>query len=202
MNTGAIHGAAIGAEEIAETKKILGFDPESHFQVDDDVIAHTRSLADRAAEARVSWEESFAAWSAREPERFALFERLMAGEIPDLTPHLPTFEGADSLATRAASGQVINALAAVLPELWGGSADLAESNLTTIKGAPSFAPAEHSTAHWDRQPVWPGTALWYPRARNGRNCERHCPPWSDQSIRRKLFLISRTTCRLRFASLR
>ncbi len=152
MNTGAIHGAAIGAEEIAETKKILGFDPESHFQVDDEVIAHTRSLAERSAEARASWEKSFAAWSAREPERFALFERLMAGEIPDLTPHLPTFEGADSLATRAASGQVINALAAVLPELWGGSADLAESNVTTIKGAPSFAPAEHSTAHWSADP--------------------------------------------------
>lgn len=152
MNTGAIHGAAIGAEEIAETKKILGFDPDAHFQVDDEVIAHTRSVAERSAATRTTWEESFAAWSAREPERFALFERLMAGEMPDLTPHLPTFEGADSLATRAASGQVINALAAVLPELWGGSADLAESNVTTIKGAPSFAPVEHSTAHWSADP--------------------------------------------------
>ena len=152
MDTGAIHGAAIGAEEIAETKKILGVDPDAHFHVDDDVIAHTRSVSERSAVARATWEESFAAWSAREPERFALFQRLMAGEMPDLTPHLPSFEGTDALATRAASGQVINALAAVLPELWGGSADLAESNVTTIKHAASFAPPEHSTAHWTATP--------------------------------------------------
>ncbi len=152
MNTGKIHGAAIGAEEIAETKKIRGFDPDQHFQVDDDTIAHTRSLAERSGVARAEWETSFQAWAAREPERHALFERLHSGEVLDLSAHLPTFEGVESMATRAASGKVINALAGVLPELWGGSADLAESNVTTISDAPSFAPSEHSTAHWSATP--------------------------------------------------
>ena len=152
MNTGKIHGAAIGADEIAETKKILGFDPEAHFAVSDEVIAHTRSLAERAAAERAQWAETFEAWSAANPERRALFDRLQAGELPDLESVLPDFEGVDAIATRAASGKVINALAGVLPELWGGSADLAESNVTTIESAASFAPTEHSTAHWSAEP--------------------------------------------------
>ena len=152
MNTGKIHGAAIGAEEIGETKKILGFNPDEHFGVSDEVIAHTRSLADRAKAQRAQWDARFEAWATEHPERHALFQRLQAGELPDLESVLPDFDGVDSIATRAASGQVINALAEVLPELWGGSADLAESNVTTIDGAHSFAPSEHSTAHWNATP--------------------------------------------------
>jgi transketolase len=148
MNTGKIHGAAIGAEEIAQTKTILGFDPEQHFAVSDEVIAHTRSLAERATAERAEWTQKFDAWSAAHPERRALLDRLQAGELPDLESALPDFDGVESIATRAASGKVINALAGVLPELWGGSADLAESNVTTIEAAASFAPPEHSTAQW------------------------------------------------------
>ena len=152
MNTGKIHGSAIGAEEISETKSLLGFDPDETFIVEDDVLAHTRELSARAASQKSSWQERFDAWAKAQPERKALLDRLEAGELPDLEAALPTFDGVEALATRQASGQVINALASVMPELWGGSADLAESNLTTINGAKSFVPAEHSTAHWTGDP--------------------------------------------------
>lgn len=152
MNTGKIHGSAIGAEEISETKSLLGFDPDETFIVEDDVLAHTRELSARAASKKSSWQERFDAWAQAQPERKALLDRLEAGGLPDLEAALPTFDGVEALATRQASGQVINALAAVMPELWGGSADLAESNLTTINGAKSFVPAEHSTAHWTGDP--------------------------------------------------
>jgi len=152
MNTGKIHGSAIGADEIAETKSILGFNPDEHFIAEAEVIEHTRSLADRAKEERATWQTSFDAWAEDHPESKALFDRLQSDALPDLESALPRFEGVESLATRQASGQVINALAEVLPELWGGSADLAESNLTTINGAKSFVPSEHSTAHWTGDP--------------------------------------------------
>ncbi|WP_067353788.1 transketolase [Microbacterium hydrocarbonoxydans] len=149
QNTGKIHGSALGADELAATKKVLGFDPEQHFVVADDVIAHTRGLAARAAEARAVWQESFDAWAAANPERKALLDRLESGELPDgIASALPSFEAGKEVSTRAASGTVINALAAELPELWGGSADLAESNLTTIKDAKSFIPSEWSTHEW------------------------------------------------------
>ncbi|WP_194395584.1 transketolase [Microbacterium atlanticum] len=149
QNTGKIHGSALGADELAATKEVLGFDPEQSFVVADDVLAHTRALADRAAEARAAWQESFDAWAAANPERKALLDRLEAGELPeDITAALPSFEAGKDVSTRAASGVVINALAAELPELWGGSADLAESNLTTIKDAKSFIPSEWSTHEW------------------------------------------------------
>jgi transketolase len=151
QNTGKIHGSALGADELAATKKVLGFDPEQSFVVADDVIAHTRALADRAAEARAAWQASFDEWAAANPERKALLDRLEAGALPaDLSA--PSFESGKDVSTRAASGQVINALAAQLPELWGGSADLAESNLTTIKDAKSFIPAEWSTHEWSGDP--------------------------------------------------
>ena len=151
QNTGKIHGSALGADELAATKKVLGFDPEQSFVVADDVIAHTRKLAERAAEARAAWQADFDAWAAANPERKALLDRLEAGALPaDLSA--PTFEAGKDVSTRAASGQVINALAAQLPELWGGSADLAESNLTTIKDAKSFIPAKWSTREWSGDP--------------------------------------------------
>ncbi len=153
QNSGKIHGSALGADELAATKKVLGFDPEQTFAVADDVIAHTRGLAARASDARAAWQESFDAWAAANPEKKALLDRLEAHELPaDITSALPVFESGKEVSTRAASGQVINALAAELPELWGGSADLAESNLTTIKGAPSFIPAEWSTHEWSGNP--------------------------------------------------
>ncbi len=151
QNTGKIHGSALGADELAATKKVLGFDPEQNFVVADDVIAHTRALADRTATARAAWQADFDAWAAANPERKALLDRLEAGALPeDLT--VPSFESGKDVSTRAASGVVINALAEQLPELWGGSADLAESNLTTIKGAKSFIPAEWSTHEWSGDP--------------------------------------------------
>lgn len=151
QNTGKIHGSALGADELAATKKVLGFDAEQSFVVADDVLAHTRALADRAAEERAGWQESFDAWAAANPERKALLDRLEAGELPEGLAG-PSFEAGKDVSTRAASGVVINALAAELPELWGGSADLAESNLTTIKDAKSFIPAEWSTHEWSGDP--------------------------------------------------
>ncbi len=149
QNTGKIHGSALGSDEASGTKAALGWDTAETFVVPDDVLAHTRSLADRAAAVRAEWQKSFDAWKGSNPTEAALLDRMEKGELPaELEAALPVFEAGTSLATRAASGKVINAIAAVMPELWGGSADLAESNLTTINGARSFVPAEHSTEHW------------------------------------------------------
>ncbi|WP_102141015.1 transketolase [Mycobacterium hubeiense] len=157
MNTGKAHGAALGEEEVAAVKKILGFDPEKTFEVRDDVIAHTRKLVDRGKDAHEKWQSEFDAWAAREPERKALLDRLTAGELPDgWDADLPHWEpGSKAVATRAAFGEALNAVAPKLPELWGGSADLAGSNNTTIKGAPSFGPPSISTKEF--------TADWYGR---------------------------------------
>nr|WP_175988221.1 transketolase [Microbacterium ihumii] len=153
QNTGKIHGSALGADELAATKKVLGFDPEQSFVVADDIIEHTRALAERAAAERAEWQKSFDAWAEANPERKALLDRLEEHALPDgIQAALPAFEAGKDVSTRAASGQVINALAAELPELWGGSADLAESNLTTIKDAASFIPSEWSTHEWSGNP--------------------------------------------------
>lgn len=149
QNSGKIHGSALGAEELAGLKTALGFDPEQTFQVDADVIAHTRGYQNRADAVRAQWQGDFDSWAAKNPERKALFDRIQSGKAPaGLEAALPKFDGGTEVSTRAASGKVINAIAAVMPELWGGSADLAESNLTTISGAKSFVPAEWSTHEW------------------------------------------------------
>ena len=153
QNTGKIHGSALGADELAATKKAMGRDPEATFVVDDAVIAHTRQAVDRGRERHAAWHERFEAWASANPEKKALFDRMQAGELPEgLVDALPVFEGGTSVSTRAASGKVINAIAPHLPEFWGGSADLAESNLTTIHGGGSFAPSEHSTKEWTASP--------------------------------------------------
>ncbi|AQA25853.1 transketolase [Rhodococcus sp. MTM3W5.2] len=154
MNTGDVHGAALGADEVAGVKVALGFDPEKSFDVDPAALAHAREVAVRGAAARAAWDSEFAAWAAREPERKALFDRLQAGEFPaGWTDMLPTWEpDAKGAATRKASAKVLNALGPILPELWGGSADLAGSNNTTIDGSDSFGPASISTKDWTAQP--------------------------------------------------
>ena len=153
QNTGGAHGAALGAEEIAATKEILGFDPAQSFIVEDEVLAHTRAVRQRGATAHAQWQERFDAWRAANPERAQLFDRLQAGELPaGLAEALPAFEAGASIATRAASGTVLNALAPVMPELWGGSSDLAGSNNTLIKGEPSFLPVERSSAMFPGNP--------------------------------------------------
>ena len=153
QNTGKIHGSALGAEEVAGLKKVLGFDPERTFQVDDDVLAHAREVVDRGAAARTAWQETFEAWQSANPEAAALLERVEAKKLPaELDAALPVFEAGKDVSTRAASGKVLNAIGPVMPELWGGSADLAESNNTTIEGSPSFIPASRSTAAWKGNP--------------------------------------------------
>lgn len=149
QDTGAIHGAALGSEALVGLKNVLGFDPEKTFQVDEDVLAHTRSLKDRAAADRAKWQESFDEWAKNNPEAKALYDRLEADELPeDIESALPVFEGGSSVSTRAASGKVLNALAEKLPELWGGSSDLAGSNNTTIVDGGSFAPSQYVTKEW------------------------------------------------------
>ncbi|MFD7299894.1 transketolase [Streptomyces pharetrae] len=141
-NTEASHGSALGEEEIAATKRILGFDPERTFEVADEVLAHTRRALDRGAEAHTAWDKRIAAWRTAQPERAAEFDRISKGELPaGWEEKLPVFEPGKALATRAASGKVLQALGGVIPELWGGSADLAGSNNTTIDKSSSFLPA-------------------------------------------------------------
>ncbi|WP_031480751.1 transketolase [Streptomyces bicolor] len=141
QNTEASHGSALGAEEIAATKRILGFDPEQSFEVADEVLAHTRRALDRGAEAHAAWDKQLGTWRAANAERAALFDRIVAGQLPEgWQDALPVFEEGKSVATRAASGKVLQALGAAIPELWGGSADLAGSNNTTIDKTSSFLP--------------------------------------------------------------
>ena len=153
QNTGKIHGSALGADELAAVKEVLGFDPAKNFDVPAEVIEHTRKAIDRGIAAHAEWDVAFTAWAEANPERKALLERLLTGELPDgVEAALPVFEAGKDLSTRAASGKVINAVAPIMPELWGGSADLAESNNTTIEGAASFVPAERSTHEWTGNP--------------------------------------------------
>ena len=140
-DTEASHGSALGAEEIAATKRLLGFDPEQSFQVEDAVLKHARRALDRGAEAHAAWDKRIAEWRGAEPERAALFDRISRGELPaGWEDALPVFEEGRSVATRAASGKVLQSLGPVLPELWGGSADLAGSNNTDIDKSSSFLP--------------------------------------------------------------
>ncbi|WP_415941163.1 transketolase [Streptomyces sp. 067-1] len=141
QNTEAAHGSALGDDEVAATKRVLGFDPEKSFEVSDEVIAHTRKALEKGQAARAVWEKSFQQWRDNNPERAAEYERVAKGELPKgWEEKIPVFEAGKGLATRAASGKVLQALGDVVPELWGGSADLAGSNNTTIDKTSSFLP--------------------------------------------------------------
>jgi len=154
QGTEKAHGSALGDDEVAATKKILGWDPDRTFEVPPEVIAHTRRLRDRGAAWGAEWDERYDAWSAANPESAALLHRLKERALPEgLADALPTFEASEKgVATRSASGKVINAIAPLMPELWGGSADLAGSNNTTIESAPSFLPTSRDTKEWKADP--------------------------------------------------
>jgi transketolase len=153
-DTGAAHGSALGVPEVKATKEILHFDPEVDFPVEDEALNRARQVAERGKKLHAEWEGPFVAWASANPERKALFDRLAARRLPDgWTEKLPSFPAdAKGMATRKASGAILTAIGPVLPELWGGSADLAESNLTTMEGEPSFIPTDHQTAMWPGNP--------------------------------------------------
>ena len=185
QNTEAAHGSALGDDEVAATKRVLGFDPEQNFEVSDEVLAHTRAALDRGRDAKAEWEKGFAAWRTANPERAAEFDRIAAGELPaGWEEKLPVFETGKGVATRAASGKVLQALGAVIPELWGGSADLAGSNNTTIDKTSSFLPDGQPAA--GRRPVRPHDPLRHPRALHGRGDERHRAARQHPHLRRHL----------------
>ena len=153
MNTGSVHGSALGADEVKATKEALGFDPEVEFFIDDAVLAHTRKLVDRGAEKHAAWQKKVDQWAAANPDGKALFDRLAARKLPEgFDADLPTWEVGESVATRKASEATLQALGKTLPELWGGSADLAGSNNTFIKGDPSFGPENITTETWTTTP--------------------------------------------------
>jgi len=153
-NTGAAHGSALGAPEVAATKEILGFDPAVNFPVEEEALARAREVAERGKALHAAWDEQFKSWEKQSSERSSLFARMATHSLPaGWTEALPEFPAdPKGIATRKASGEVLSALAPVLPELWGGSADLAESNLTTMKGEPSFIPTNHQTEMWQGGP--------------------------------------------------
>ncbi len=160
QGTGKSHGSALGTEEVAATKQIMGMDPAKSFEVAQEVLDHTRSLVNRGSALRAEWDQQFAGWASNNPEAAQLLQRLRDGKLPDdWAAGLPTFEtgssGADpkAMSTRKASGVTIQALAQALPELWGGSADLADSNNTTIESSPSFIPVDRSTKMWSGDPI-------------------------------------------------
>ena len=158
QNTGAAHGSALGEEEIRKTKEILGFNPDAHFVVAQEVLAHTRKVIHRGQKAHAEWDKGYVKWRSDHPSRAALLDRMSTRSLPEgWAAALPTFptkkDGkSNAIATRAASGKILTALADVLPELWGGSADLAESNNTTMEGEPSFVPSDRQTKMWQGGP--------------------------------------------------
>ncbi|WP_200807823.1 transketolase [Demequina sp. NBRC 110056] len=157
QNTGGVHGSALGADEVAGLKSVLGFDPAESFVVEPEILAHMQQVKDRGQAAHSEWNAQFSRWEAENPERAELLSRLVGRELPEgWDEALPSFEVGTKVATRAASGKVLGALAPVLPELWGGSADLAGSNNTTMAGEPSFIPPRRSTHSWP-------DAQWYGR---------------------------------------
>jgi len=147
QNTGKIHGSALGKDEVAATKEILHFNPSGTFEVSAEVLEHVREVKERGRRLHRAWSDKFTVWVEENPERAELLDRMQSRTLPNgWAKAMPSFPAdPKGIATRAASGQVLNALAPVLPELWGGSADLAESNNTTMKGEPSFVPSEFST---------------------------------------------------------
>ena len=148
--TAKSHGSALGDEEIAATKKELGLNPDEKFAMPADVFAHVRSVKVRGAALRKEWDGKFAQWQSDHPDRAALLKRLVARDLPTgWEASLPVFEAGKDVATRTASGHVINAIAKALPEFWGGSADLADSNMTTIEGGNSFLPASSDMKNAD-----------------------------------------------------
>ncbi|MGX5655274.1 transketolase [Geodermatophilus nigrescens] len=154
QNTGASHGSALGDDEVRATKEVLGFDPERTFQVDDDVLAHARSVVEKGRQAHAEWQQRFDAWAQANPEGADLLARMRERRLPEgWADVLPTFDAdPKGVATRKASGKVLAALYPALPELWGGSADLAESNNTAVEGEPSFLPADRQTKMWSGGP--------------------------------------------------
>ncbi len=152
-NDPSSHGSALGDEAVAALKKVLGFDPAKTFEIDEEALAHAREVAQRGAQAHAEWDEALAQWRSANPDKAALYDRIKAGELPEdfdkaIDDLEATFEVGSKVATRKASGAALNAVAAVMPELWGGSADLGGSNNTNIKGAQSFAPAKYATTQW------------------------------------------------------
>ncbi|MEI2775810.1 MAG: transketolase [Tetrasphaera sp.] len=154
QDTGKSHGSALGADEIAGLKEVLGFDPKKTFEVPRSLITHTRKVKVRGKAAHREWDKTFAAWRKTNPGAAEMLDRILAGELPSgLARAVPTFPADEKgIATRAASGKVLTALADVVPELWGGSADLAESNNTTMDGQPSFIPTGKQTREWPGDP--------------------------------------------------
>ncbi|MDQ1248309.1 MAG: transketolase [Actinomycetota bacterium] len=141
QGTAKAHGSALGTAEVAATKEVLGFDPAKDFAVDPEVLAHTRQLRERGAQVHAAWDQQFGQWREQRGALAELLDRLRDRRLPaDFSEAIPVFAAGDDMATRSSSGKVINAIAAVLPEFWGGSADLAGSNDTTIVGAKSFEP--------------------------------------------------------------
>jgi transketolase len=154
QNTGKAHGSALGDDEVAATKEVLGFDPTQTFEVPTGVLEHTRKLGERGSAAGDTWDKQFQKWRDKHPDGFETLMRLKSRSLPEgWADKLPSFEAdPKGVATRKASSKVINAIAATVPEFWGGSADLAESNNTTIEDAASFAPKERSTGMWSADP--------------------------------------------------
>ena len=154
QNTGAAHGSALGEDEVRATKEVLGLDPEASFDVAPEVIEHARTVVDRGREAHAAWQEQFDAWTQGNPDGAALLERMTTRTLPEgWAEKLPSWDAdPKGVATRKASGEVLAALYPVVPELWGGSADLAESNNTAVKGEPSFLPASRQTKMWTGGP--------------------------------------------------
>ncbi len=154
-NDPSAHGSALGAEAVAGLKKTLGYDPEQNFQIDEEALAHAREVAQRGLAAHKDWDEKYQAWRKANPDKAALYDRIHAGKLPEgfdkaLDDLEAGFEPGSKVATRKASGAVINALAPIMPELWGGSADLGGSNNTNINGAVSFAPEADKTVQWPK----------------------------------------------------
>jgi transketolase len=188
-NDESSHGSKLGEEAVAGLKKVLGLDPSKNFQIDEEALAHAREVAQRGLQAHSEWDKKFDEWKSANPDKAALYDRIKNGTLPEgfdkaIDDVEAGFAAGDKVATRKASGAVINAIAAVMPELWGGSADLGGSNNTTIKGADSFAPKAEATKTWpERLRIRPRAALRRARVRDGSHHQRHPARLGHPSVR-------------------
>ncbi|MEO7448213.1 MAG: transketolase, partial [Humibacillus sp.] len=167
QNTGKSHGSALGDAEIGATKELLGFDPKKSFVVEPAVLKNAREVVKRGKAAHRAWDIGYKAWRKANPDKARLLDRIQSGDAPQgLAKALPTFPAdAKGVATRAASGDILTAIAEAMPELWGGSADLAGSNNTTMEGQPSFIPTGKQTDSWKGGPY--GRTLHFGIRENG-----------------------------------
>lgn len=154
-NDAASHGSVLGTKAVAGLKSELGLDPNQNFQIDQEALDHARQVGRRGLKSHIEWDRTYQQWRQNNPDKADLYDRIRQRKLPEnfnqaISNLESTFEIGDQVATRHASGHVLNAIAPVMPELWGGSADLGGACMTDLEGASSFSPSNQATRQYPK----------------------------------------------------